>query len=173
MIYMVEFDFSDPMLLDEWNKWYEGQIIKLLALPGFRTVQRFKAVEPVRSPYLAIYDIDSREVFSTPEYLAKGGRGAPGKWAPLMIDWDRNIFPGVAPAVPMDSLLIIVDRLSDKDQEFPVGLNTLQCIGLDHTIHQRGYALSKPGTEEMIVKQSKSLKTRVFRPLWPQRRKPL
>ena len=170
MIYMVEFDFSEPMLLDEWNTWYEGKVRQLLKMPGFNRVQRFKAVGPVRSPHLAIYDIESKEVFSTPEYLAHGGRSGPGKWAPLMTDWDRNLFVGVeaAPSVPADSVLVIVDRRTAEDAQLQGDCIALDCVGLDQTVMQRGLTVCTDDISAQLVMQAAPLQARVFKPLWPQ-----
>lgn len=45
MIYMVECAFTDPARETAWNDYYSDEkLANLLALPGFRASQRFRAI---------------------------------------------------------------------------------------------------------------------------------
>ena len=59
MIYMVEMDFPHPERLPEWHAWYMAHIRVLLTVPGFRASQRFEAITPTPSPYLALHEVAS------------------------------------------------------------------------------------------------------------------
>ena len=65
---LVMLDAEPGVDHDEFNRWYfEEHVAERLALPGFRSARRFEAVEG--SPrYLAIYELDSPEALTTPEY---------------------------------------------------------------------------------------------------------
>ena len=61
MLYMAECRFTDPAQEEAWNAWYGGpRLDELLSVPGFLTSQRFKAVTPADSPYLAIHTSPQR-----------------------------------------------------------------------------------------------------------------
>ena len=58
MIYIVECAFTDPAREAAWNEFYSGEKLDtLLALPGFRASQRFRALTDVPAPYLAVHSI--------------------------------------------------------------------------------------------------------------------
>lgn len=58
-----------PTLEDEFNAWYDTEHIpERVAVPGIRTGVRFVCLEG-HPRYLAMYDLDSFEVLSTPAYL--------------------------------------------------------------------------------------------------------
>jgi hypothetical protein len=65
---LVMLDAEPGVDYGEFNRWYfEEHVAERLALPGFRSARRFEAVEG--SPrYLAIYELDSPEALTTPEY---------------------------------------------------------------------------------------------------------
>jgi hypothetical protein len=113
MIYCVEMAFSQPECEREWSAWYSSHLGVLLSVPGFSTAQRFVSVTPCRAPYLAAYSVNSAEVFDSAPYRQRGGRASPGEWVPLMINWDRNVFDGIAemPMVAPDQYLVVVDRV--------------------------------------------------------------
>ena len=61
---------------EEFNAWYDTEHLpERLAIPGFRSARRW--VNPQAGPgtgkYLATYELDSPQVFETPEYLAHVG----------------------------------------------------------------------------------------------------
>ncbi len=142
MIYFVELAFSQPAREAEWNQWYSTHLDLLLSVPGFSTAQRFESIAPCRAPYLAAYSVTSPDVFESAPYKQRGGRGSPGAWAPLMINWDRNVFDGILqmPDVKPDQYLAVVDLAPDEVAQFPAKLHPLNCVGLDRTVQSRGIA---------------------------------
>src|SRR5689334_21967370 len=58
MLYMVEMDFRNPAREADWHIWYLQHIAKLIrTVPGFRASQRFRAITPSASPWLAMHDV--------------------------------------------------------------------------------------------------------------------
>lgn len=172
MLYMVELDFSRPQREAEWNAWYGEHLRMLLAMPGFRAVQRFKADAPAVSPYLAVYEVESPSVFTSEAYRARGGRTAPSEWAALMVDWHRNLFDGIdrAPAVPDDAVLLVVDGPAHSNRALSAGLSRLRCVGLDHTVDERGIAVCSAEQARALAAEADPARARIFRPLMPQTR---
>ena len=130
MLYMVECDFADPAQEDAWNHWYSGEKLdELLANPGFVATQRFKAVTPRKSAYLAIHSVKSADVFTTPTYKAGGG-GRFGDWDPALVtNWSRRLFDGIAesPDVRKDEMLLVIDDGATP----PPGIAVTWLEGLD------------------------------------------
>lgn len=110
MLYMVECRFTDRARENAWSEWYNDRLDILVALPGFRTAQRFRAMAPGAAPYFAIHSIDSAEVFTSEEYRLAHGGGFQ-EWQPYITDWKRRLFTGidVAPAIELDEYLIVAD----------------------------------------------------------------
>src|SRR5687768_10843572 len=96
MLYIVECGFADPAREAAWNAWYSGpKLSELLAVPGFLSAQRFRALDSNPAPYLNVTSIASPELFTTPAYRNNGG-GRFGDWEPaLIIDWSRRLFTGI------------------------------------------------------------------------------
>jgi hypothetical protein len=171
MIYCVELAFAQPSREAEWNTWYSDHLGILLSIPGFTTAQRFESTAPCRAPYLAAYSVTSADIYESAPYKQRGGRGAPGEWAPLMINWDRNLFEGLThmPEVQPHQFLVVVDGALGELAKFPVQLSQLDCVGLDLTVKSRGiavlaadeYAKLAPSADEGI---------RFYRTLTPQLR---
>jgi hypothetical protein len=111
MLYVVEMDFIQPARQAQWDAWYMEHLDILLSVPGFHTAQRFLCSTPWPAPYLAVYTVDSPEVFESASYRARGGRDSTGEWKPLMVNWDRNVFAGIdrAPAVAQGQLLLLTE----------------------------------------------------------------
>src|SRR5687767_12591838 len=112
MIYMVEMALLDTARRVEWDAWYVAHQHRLLSIPGIRASQRFESVRPVPSPFVAIHEVDSAEVFTSATYRAKAGPGNTGEWQTKMGNWHRNLFDGVAhsPDVPLDARLVVVEE---------------------------------------------------------------
>ena len=82
MLYMVEMDFRNPAREADWHVWYLGHVAKLIRnVPGFRASQRFRAITPTPSPWLAMHDVVSGAVFDSAEYRANGGPASTGRMA--------------------------------------------------------------------------------------------
>ena len=73
MIYVVEMDFRDSAREHDWHTWYIGHVATLIRnVPGFRATQRFRAMTPTPSPWLALHEVAGPQVFTSPEYAANG-----------------------------------------------------------------------------------------------------
>ena len=88
MLYMVEMDFRNPAREADWHVWYLGHVAKLIRnVPGFRASQRFRAITPTPSPWLAMHDVASGAVFDSAEYRANGGPASTGEWQTEHANW--------------------------------------------------------------------------------------
>jgi hypothetical protein len=140
MIYMVEMDLADGTRKPEWHDWYLAHIKKLLTVPGFNASQRFQALTPTPSPWLALHDVSSGAVFESPDYRAKGGPSGTGEWQARMTNWYRNLFDGLAeaPEVPQGAHLIVIEA----GARLPAGLEGrvtwLTSVGLDRSARASG-----------------------------------
>lgn len=145
MIYMVEMDFPHPGRLAEWHDWYLAHIRVLLTVPGFRASQRFQAITPTPSPWLALHEVDSPALFDSPEYRARGGPASTGEWRRLQTNWHRNLLAGLdeTPDVPPDGFLAVLRDA--RDAGFPVAAPVcwLRGAGLDGTIAECGIAVMR------------------------------
>ena len=57
----------------EFNDWYDTEHIPIrMAVPGFRGAQRYETAEP--GGYLAVYDVESIEVFKSAAYAVVKGQ---------------------------------------------------------------------------------------------------
>jgi hypothetical protein len=169
MIYCVELAFAEPSRETEWSAWYSKHLGILLSVPGFSTAQRFESLAPCRAPYLAAYSVASGDVFESAPYRQRGGRGSPGEWAPLMINWDRNLFDGLThmPEVRPDQVLAVVDGAPHDLSKFPVKLHPLHCTGLDRTVQSRGIAVLSTADYATWASRANE-QTRFYKPLTPQ-----
>lgn len=140
MLYMVEMELPDRSRLDDWHAWYNGHIGKLLTADGYDGGQRFEAVTPCDSPFLAIHDVCGPELFTSVGYTSVGGPSGTGEWQKVMTNWHRNLFQG------MDTMLeLAMDQrlaLVADEAEVPAGLagrvTWVENIGLDGSIPRRG-----------------------------------
>lgn len=99
MIYMVDHVFTDPALEPAWHEWYAGYLRKLVSVPGIHTAQRVKAVGRTPSRYLAMYSIESADVYTSEGYKNIGGGGSQSaRFHPAYQLWTRNLFDGAARA---------------------------------------------------------------------------
>jgi hypothetical protein len=59
----------DPALEPEFHRWYEEEHIpERMAVPGFLTARRFRAIEG-GPKFLAIYDLETPDVLASEPYL--------------------------------------------------------------------------------------------------------
>jgi len=120
VIYMVDHVFADPALEPQWHEWYSGYLLNLVSVPGIHTAQRFKAFGHTPSRYLAMYSIDSADVYTSEGYKAIGGGGSQSaRFHGAYRLWTRNLFDGVsrqsrvptwAPAVAKGERVLVFDR---------------------------------------------------------------
>jgi hypothetical protein len=165
MLYMVEMDFTQPARRLQWDAWYAQHLQVLLSVPGFHTAQRFLCAMPHPAPYLAIYSVDSADIFESDAYRSRGGRDSTGAWKATMVHWDRNLFAGLerAPAVSADELLLVTEDAGAAAAHADIAFSWLDAVGLDRTVQRRALAVVK--------KQHRAMPEpiRAYAPLMPQR----
>ena len=167
MIYMVEMGFPHAERLAEWHDWYMSHIRVLLTVPGFRASQRFEAVVANPSPYLALHEVASVELFQNGAYRNRGGPTSVGEWRSLQTNWHRNLLDGLdeTPEVPMDAYLLLLR--SARDVTLPAGIEVdrLRGVGLDGTITECGLAVLWRLGSSLLDLASGDERVRVFRPI--------
>jgi hypothetical protein len=150
MIYMVDHVYTDPETEAEWHAWYSAYLHKLVAVPGIHTAQRFKVIDAMPSRYLAMYSIDSLDVYSSDAYRRMGGGGSQSaRFHQAYGLWTRNVFEGAARAPLLDAGQRIV--VWDSDEPVikggaPPGTVVLKTVGLHMTTPYRAFAVLVDGT---------------------------
>jgi|ERR1700680_4750454 len=93
-LYIVRCNFNDPDREEEWNRWYStDHSAKLLALPGFQSVTRYRAVGLDKAiKYMAVWSIDRPDLLQSEPYKAVGGGSWPESWRSSISDWSRTIY---------------------------------------------------------------------------------
>jgi hypothetical protein len=169
MIYMVEMALLDTARRAEWDAWYVAHQHRLLAIPGFRASQRFEAIHVAESPFVALHEVDSPEIFAGPTYRASAGPGNTGEWQAKMGHWHRNLFRGIdhTPEVPMDARLVVVEDGAGPALPDGVPVQWMEAVGLDRSVPRRGLAVMPPETADPLAGRPG---IRVLRPLGPRLR---
>jgi hypothetical protein len=164
MIYMVEMALIDLARRAEWDNWYLGHMKRLLAIPGIQATQRFEALAPHASPFVALHQVTGPEVFTSVTYRAKAGPGGTGEWRERMHNWHRNVLAGIeqTPDVPLDGALVVVE----DGAGVPIPVRWTEAVGLDRSVARRGFAVvaSRADAQAMIGLPG----VRVCRPLTPR-----
>src|SRR5713101_10178375 len=170
MIYMVEMALLDLARRAEWDAWYVAHQHRLLSIPGIRASQRFEAIHAAESPFVALHEVGSPEVFTGPTYRAKAGPSNTGEWQAKMGNWHRNLFDGLdhTPDVPMDSRLVVVEDEAGAAPPAGVTLTWLTAVGLDRSVRRRGLAVMPSATADGLVG---TRGVRVLRPIGPRLRR--
>jgi hypothetical protein len=166
VIYMVEMGFPHPERLAEWHDWYMQHIRVLLMVPGFRASQRFEAVVDNPSPYLALHEVASAELFQGEAYRNRGGPGSVGEWRLLQTNWHRNLLDGLGetPEVPSDGYLLLLRDALDVKLPAGIAVDWLRGVGLDGTVKECGLAvLLDAGMVLELARRDQRM--RVFRPI--------
>ncbi len=166
MIYMVEMDLPHPEREAEWHEWYLAHIRVLLTVPGFRASQRFQAVVPTPSPYLALHEVASAALFESAAYRSRGGPASTGEWRALQTNWHRNLLDGLeeTPDVPADAHVLLLHEARDLTLPEPVGVTWLRGVGLDRTVGECGLAvLADPAPFEGLARRDG--RVRLYRPI--------
>jgi hypothetical protein len=169
MIYMVEMDFRNPAREADWHVWYLDHVTKLIRnVPGFRASQRFRAVTPTPSPWLALHDVVSGAVFESAEYRANGGPASTGEWQTEHTNWYRNLFAGIdhTPEVPPDSHLLMLEGNAKVPPPYADTVTWLESAGLDRTAERRGIAIVPPG--HLTARLFGLSGVRLFQPISPR-----
>ena len=146
MIYMVEMALAESEMRRraEWEAWYLAHQKMLLGIPGFIASQRFEAMEPCDSPFIALHEVVGPELFTSEAYLAKAGPGGTGEWQHKMPNWHRHLFTGVehTPDVPMDQFLAVVEDGAPATRcEGMLDLHWMESVGLDGVVRRRAIAV--------------------------------
>lgn len=117
MIYTVELNFTDPDREAAWNAWYEGYLRQLVSLPGLHTAQRFRAAAPAAWEYLAVYSLDSLDVYSSDAYRNIGGGGNASRGFRDAISRRRNVYAGIDrfPEVTHDGRVLFSEDITPFD----------------------------------------------------------
>jgi hypothetical protein len=169
VIYMVEMALLDLGRRAEWDAWYVAHQHRLLAIPGFRASQRFEAIHPAESPFVALHEVESGDVFTTPTYEAQAGPGNTGEWREKMGHWHRNLFGGVdhTPEVSMDARLVVVEEGAGPAVSDRVAVRWMDAVGLDRSVHHRALAVLPAAAADPLVG---TRGVRVLRPIGPRLR---
>jgi hypothetical protein len=142
MIYMVEMNLLDTARRAEWDAWYVAHQHRLLSIPGFRASQRFETIHPATSPFVALHEVASADVFTSPAYRAQAGPTNTGEWQAKMNNWHRNLFAlDHTPDVPMDARLIVVEADGATALPSDVSVTWMDGVGLDRSVSRRGLAV--------------------------------
>lgn len=179
MIYMVEAALTERQTAEDWDRWYHSMKpphVLATQVPGISTTQRFKGINVVPPAYLAIYSVTSADVMTSAAYRnVGGGRFRTDDWRPFITFWNRDLFDGMdAPDVPLDAMLLLLDRPHAGDAPLGLSFRWLPSVGLDRSTPWRGLAvLSAAAAADLPLGSIAGLRT--FRPVIPQvtRERPL
>ena len=171
MIYMVEMDFGDPAREHDWHTWYLAHTTQLVRnVPGFTATQRFRAITPTPSPWLALHEVTGPELFESKEYKANGGPTSTGEWKDRHTNWYRNVFSGggfdQTPDVPFDHHLLVAEGNAKTPDAIANKMSWGQSAGLDKTAEKRGLLVLKPGELKASMFGIDGL--RIFKPITPR-----
>jgi hypothetical protein len=167
MIYVVEMDFRNAEREHDWHTWYLMHTAHLVrTVPGFTGTQRFRALTPTPSPWLALHEVAGPEVFESKEYKSGGGPASTGEWKDQHTNWYRNLFDGCreTPSVAYDQHLL----MGEGDAALPPGLKAvrLTSVGLDRTSKGRSIAVVPAGALTATMFDLPGV--RVFKPISPK-----
>ena len=142
---MVDHVFADPALEPAWHEWYAGYLRKLVSVPGIHSAQRFKAIGHRPSRYLAMYSIDSADVYTSEGYKGIGGGGSQSvRFQPAYQLWTRNLFDGAsrAPVVKDGQRVLVWDR-AERGGEGPLESRAtwVESVGLHMTTKYRAFVV--------------------------------
>jgi len=169
MIYMVDHVYTDPATEGAWHEWYAGYLRKLVSVPGIHTAQRFKAVGCAPSRYLAMYSIDSAEVYASAEYRNMGGGGSQSaRFHHAYRLWTRNLFDGAsrAPVVEDGQRVVVFDR-EKRGGNGPLESRAtwLKAVGLHMTTKYRAFIVLDAGEAAMPTSLPGSYRYEPFTPV--------
>jgi len=169
---MVECSFADPSREAQWSEYYDGpKIDQVLAVPGFKTSQRLKAIDGGRCPYLAMHTVTSLAILEGQSYKGGGG-GSFGPWQSLITDWRRSFYAGLdeAPDLQVGSHIAVTDLTEAQVAALGLPFVWLKGAGLQAT-PQRGLAqLSAQQSAQLQAKPYAGV--RVYTPTMKRRLEP-
>jgi len=168
MIYMVEMALLDTARRVEWDAWYVAHQHRLLSIPGIRASQRFEAIHPAASPFVALHQVDGADVLTSPAYRAKAGPTNTGEWQTKMDNWHRNLFAlDQTPDVPPEHRLVVVEADGASSLPGDVSVTWMDAVGLDRSVPRRGLAVMPPATADRLAG---AVGVRVLKPIGPRLR---
>ena len=142
---MVDHVYTDPATEPAWHEWYAGYLKKLVSVPGLHSAQRFKALGCTPSRYLAMYSIDSGDVYTSDAYKNMGGGGSQSaRFHSAYQLWTRNLFDGAARApVVQDAQRVLVFDREKRDATGPLAARAvwLEAVGLHMTTRYRAFVV--------------------------------
>ncbi len=166
MIYMVEMALLDTARRAEWDAWYVAHQHRLLSIPGFRASQRFETIHAAASPFVALHEVDSTDIFTSPAYRAKAGPTNTGEWQQKMGNWHRNLLEeDHTPDVPMDARLVVVEDGAGSPLPDRAAVKWMDAVGLDRSVKRRGLAVMPPAIADALVGTPG---IRVLKPIGPR-----
>jgi hypothetical protein len=152
MIFMSQSGLMDKARESEWGRWYIEHLKVMASVPGVSSAQRFKSLTEGASPSLALYSVESAEVFHDTYYLSVRGMG---EWLPLIERryYRRNLFAGLehAPDVTETQRLLVADRQRPEEGLGGFVWIWLECVGLDRSTPFRGIAVVEAGAGDTVV----------------------
>ena len=152
MIYMVEMALLETARRSEWDAWYVAHQHRLLSIPGFRASQRFEAIHAAESPFVALHEVDSPEIFASPPYRAQAGPSNTGEWQAKMNNWHRNLFAlDHTPDVPMEARLVVIETEGAAALPNDTSITWMETAGLDRSVPRRGLAVMPPATADRLA----------------------
>lgn len=87
LFYVLRAEFGDPDREEKWNAWYDDvHVPELLTVPGIISAARYQERDSHR--YLAVYEIESLDVFDEPRYREITGWG---RWADSIVSYSRAV----------------------------------------------------------------------------------
>ena len=168
MIYMVEMALLDTSRRAEWDAWYVAHQHRLLSIPGFRASQRFEAIHPAPSPFVALHQIDSADVLTSPTYRVKAGPTNTGEWQTKMNNWHRNLFAlDHTPDVAMATRLVVVETDGAAALPADTSVTWMDAVGLDRSVPRRGLAVMPPAIADSFAGTPG---LRILKPIGPRLR---
>lgn len=141
MIFMSQSGLTDPDREGAWDVWYLEHLRLMVTVDDVESAQRFKTSTPGYSPSLAMYSMQSADVFQDPYYLSIRGLG---EFLPIIDKrhYRRNLFAGldIAPAVAVDEAMLIWDAEVPQEKQ-GVDFVWLQAVAVDKSTPYRGIAV--------------------------------
>lgn len=145
---MVEMHYPPTEDRGRFDKFYNKHISMLLTIEGFQSAQRYVTTHEARAPFLAVYRLRDPGVMTSKNYTSKAGpTSVDPKFKSKMTNWDRNLVTGDIETmdVPDNGWMVLIDRLTADCAPLPEGFTSLEIIGLDTTIAERGVLVGDGG----------------------------
>ena len=146
----------------EWHAHYLRNIANLQTVPGFLASQRFESLADTPSPFSALHEIASADVFESAIYKQRGGRASNGDWQNDMIPWHRNLYRGLdaTPEVANDAYLLFIDEkreVAEREIAVPPGVHIhwLTLVGLDRHYPASGHRRARRCPEHARDRQGR------------------